>query len=90
MRVSELYYLDSDSDSGSEIEEIVTANERHRQAFAEIDAIADQLPPQELLRLYQQAQMREMGRRAMAQREAAFFMSLYYRRKSYILLLHLS
>jgi len=59
------------SDFDSEIEDIVAANERHQQAFAEIDTIANQLPPRELLRLYQQAQMREMGRRAMAERETA-------------------
>src|SRR5436189_5775232 len=42
------------SDFDSEIEDIVAANERHQQAFAEIDAIADQLSPRELLRRYQE------------------------------------
>jgi len=69
--VAEYYPFDSANDSDSEVEDIVAADERHREAFAEIDAIADQLSSEELLRRYQEAFMREMGRRAMAERELA-------------------
>lgn len=61
------------NDSNLDIDDIVAANERLRQAFTEIDAIAvtDQLSSQEILRRYQQVQLEEIGRRAVAQREAS-------------------
>lgn len=59
-----------DANSNSDIDDIATANERLQQAFSEVDAIADQLSSQELVRRYQQIQMEELGRRAVAQREA--------------------
>ncbi len=70
---SNLNTLDTDSDSNLDIDDIVAANERLRQAFTEIDAIAitDQLPSQEILRRYQQVQLEEIGRRAVSQREAS-------------------
>ena len=58
---------------GLDIDDIVAANERLRQAFTEIDdiAITDQLSSQEILRRYQQVQLEEIGRRTVAQREAS-------------------
>jgi len=63
--------FDTESDSNPDIDDIAAANERLRQAFTEIDAISDQLTSQELLQRYQQAQMQEISRRAIAQREAS-------------------
>jgi len=63
--------FDTESDSNPDIDDIAAADERLRQAFTEIDAIADQLTSQELLQRYQQAQMQEISRRASTQREAS-------------------
>ena len=46
---AELYDIDSNSDFNSQIEKIVTMNERHWQVFAEIDIIVNQLSSQKLL-----------------------------------------
>ena len=55
--VAEYYSFDSVNNSDSEVENIMTADERHQEIFVEIDTIADQLSSEKLLRCYQEAFM---------------------------------
>jgi hypothetical protein len=72
-RSNNLNTFDTDSDPNLDIDDIVAANERLQQAFTEIDAIAitEQLSSEEILRRYQEVQLEEISRRAVAQREAS-------------------
>jgi len=67
--VAEYYPFDSANNSDSKVEDIVTADERHWEAFAEINAIADQLSSEKLLRCYQETFMQEMKQQTMTEQE---------------------
>ena len=60
INVAEYYFFDNVNDSDSEVENIMTADERHWEIFVEINVIADQLSLKKLLRCYQKAFMQEM------------------------------
>ena len=69
--VVEYYFFDNVNNSDSEVENIMTTDKKYQEIFVKINTIADQLSSEELLRRYQEAFMREMGRWAMAERELA-------------------
>ncbi len=70
LKRTQLRQREARSSGVDDVDDIIAANERIQQAFSEIDAIANQLSSQELLRRYQEVQMQELTRRTIAQREA--------------------
>ena len=55
--VAEYYFFDNVNDFDFEVENIVTADEKHQKTFAEIDIITDQLSSEKLFRHYQETFM---------------------------------
>ena len=67
--VAEYYSFNSVNNSDSEVENIVTADERHQKVFVKINTIVDQLSSEKLFKHYQETFMQEMRQWAMTEQE---------------------
>jgi len=58
--VAEYYFFNSINNSDFEVENIMTADEKHWKVFVKINIIVDQLSSKKLFRCYQEIFMQEM------------------------------